>query len=205
MQTPVITSGRGGHQADFPAELRASTARMSAPTTSTNVDSQLRAYRALAGRWSVAGEAERSRLTPILTTSPFAQRIQTTLNAFTRSAWAGADASPPGPQIQMLKAFDQLPDVDKQIVAAMQPDGAGVPTYGSARAFRTTLQVAAEQAQADAMHDRGVADRITLSAAARDQLAGAAPGPAAVDAATSAPPASPEVAKVHAAYTRASA
>lgn len=161
---------------------------------------QLRAYQALASRWREAGLGERTALAPILTESPFAQRVQSTLNAFTRAAWAGPDAAPPVPQAKVLEAFDALSESDREIVAAMQVDVSGEPAYASARAYRARLE--ADLAAAQSTENAPPRDMVTLSQDALRHLAGRA------DAPPSAPPsgetaARPEVAAAMAAYAKA--
>ena len=158
-----------------------------------SLEQQLRAYQDLASRWRAAPPGERQALARALTESPFGQRVQSTLNAFTRAAWAGPHAAPPEPQAKLLSAFDALSEDDRRIVAGLQVDGSGAPAYGSAAEYRQRLQ-----ADLDAAQPRKT-DSVTLSPQARARLAGAAPP---------VPPAEPEVsperAAALAAYTRLS-
>jgi hypothetical protein len=138
---------------------------------------QLAAYQTLVGRWRDAGHGERASLTQALTASPFAQAVQSTLNSFTKAAWAGPDAVPPAPQVQMLKAFDNLSADDQQIVAAMQADASGAPAMASATDYRARLQAEVETARPPEPKRR--ADSVTLSDEAQAYLDGGdAAGPA---------------------------
>lgn len=202
MQVTSIIAGQGGPVASLPVNLRAATATLNAPTDAANVTSQLGTYQALAGRWGDAGHAERAILAPALTGSAFAQRIQAVLNAFTRAAWAGPDAEPPAPQLQMLKAFDQLSDVDQHIVAAMQAGDMGAPSFTSPSRYRDQLYDNVRKAQADEALKRQPTDTVTLSAAAQARLAGEASTEASRDPTPTAPPANRDVATVLAAYAR---
>jgi hypothetical protein len=203
MHVNAIIAGQGGLVANVAASLQAAAATLSAPTDPANVASQLKAYQGLANRWAAAGRAEREMLTPALTGSAFAQRIQTTLNAFTRAAWAGPDAPPPAPQIQMLKAFDQLSETDQRIVAAMQPGDTGAPSFASPSRYRKRLQDAALKVQVDETPLRGPADTISLSAAAQAQLAGAPSTASSIQQQPGAPAVNPDVAAALASYARA--
>src|SRR5437899_11298820 len=100
--------------------VAAAVALLNRPTDSMILGTQLAAYGALASRWSGASEAERPALAQALGESPFAHRIQSALNGYTRAAWAGADAAPRAPQVQALRAFDGLSGLDRQIVAALR-------------------------------------------------------------------------------------
>jgi hypothetical protein len=182
--------------AAYPGGLEAAAAALRAPTDAANVGQQLKAYQAHAMRWGLAGHAERASLNQALTESPFAQRIQATLNAFTRAAWAGPDAAPPAPQARMLEAFDALSETDQQIVAAMQTDGSGAPTFASPADYRRRLDADLKAAQPpEPVRSR---DTITLSDAARAHLAGGV----APRAEESPPALDREVASALAAYRR---
>ncbi len=159
-----------------------------------SLDQQLSAYQDLASRWRAAPSGERQALAKALTESPFGQRVQSTLNAFTRAAWAGPQAVPPEPQAKLLSAFDGLSADDQQIVTGLQVDGSGAPAYGSPADYRQRLQ-----ADLDAAEPRK-SDSVSLSPEAKAHLSGAAPP---------APPAaetkmSPARAAAMAAYTRLS-
>nr|QQZ50846.1 hypothetical protein JKL49_06020 [Phenylobacterium glaciei] len=97
--------------------------------------------------WPAAGappSSDRQALAKALTESPFGQRVQSTLNAFTRAAWAGPRAVPPEPQAKLLSAFDGLSEDDQQIVAGLQVDGSapglwlagGIPSAPEGRSRR---------------------------------------------------------------------
>ncbi|CAN5490473.1 hypothetical protein BH10PSE5_BH10PSE5_28950 [soil metagenome] len=158
-----------------------------------SLEQQLSAYQDLASRWRAAPSGERQGLAKALTESPFGQRVQSTLNAFTRAAWAGPHAAPPEPQAKLLTAFDDLSADDQQIVAGLQVDGSGAPAYGSPAEYRQRLQ-----ADLDAAQPRKT-DSVSLSPEARAHLAGGGPP---------VPPAAPEIsparAAAMAAYTRLS-
>jgi hypothetical protein len=203
MHVNAIIAGQSGPVANFAASVQAAAAALRAPTDATNVASQLKAYQGLANRWAAAGRAEREMLTPALTGSAFAQRIQTTLNAFTRAAWAGPDAPPPAPQIQMLKAFDRLSETDQKIVAALQAGDTGAPSFASPSRYRDRLQDAAQKAQVDETPLRGAADTISLSAAAQAQLAGAPSTASPIRRQPGAPAVNPDVAAALATYAKA--
>jgi hypothetical protein len=158
------------------------------------LDDQLKAYHDLAGAWRGARGGERAALAQVLTDSPFAQKVQSTLDAFTRAAWAGQDAAPPAPQAQILAAFDALSEGDRQIVSSMQADASGRPS--SPETYRARLQSDLDAAQAQAPRK---ADAIVLSREAQAVLAGGSE-PA---AAASQPPAPrPDLAAAFAAYSR---
>lgn len=171
MHISKFTAGQTGSPApNFPGGSAAAAAALN--DSASGVGPQLKAYQALVGRWREAGHAEREALAPALTESPFAKRVQSTLNAFTRAAWAGPDAVPPAPQARMLEAFDALSEDDREIVAAMQLDASGRPANASPDAYRARLQADLEAAAPPVSH-RG-RDTVTLSQEARDQLAGPA-------------------------------
>lgn len=157
------------------------------------LDDQLNAYHELAGAWRGARGGERAALAQALTDSPFAQKVQTTLNAFTRSAWAGQDAAPPAPQAQILQAFDALSDDDRQIVASMQTDASGRPSTPDA--YRARLQSELDTAQAAQPRK---ADAIVLSSQAQAMLAGGAEPQVAPQAI----PPRPDLAAAFAAYSK---
>lgn len=181
----------------FPGGVRAAAAVLNAPAEAVGLDQQLKAYQDLAGRWRQSGQGERQALAEALTGSPFGQKVQSTLDAFTRAAWAGPDATPPAPQAQMLKAFDALSDTDRQIVAAMQVDARGAPAYVSADDYRARLQADLAAAEAATGQKR---DTVTLSRQAQAHLAGAA----APQTEPREPAPHPAVAAAFAAYGRAS-
>jgi hypothetical protein len=159
---PAVSNSTGG--------VAAATAVLNDVSGSAGLDQQLKAYQTLVGRWREAGHGERASLTQALTASPFAQTVQSTLNSFTKAAWAGPDAVPPAPQVQMLKAFDDLSADDQQIVAAMQADASGAPAFASASDYRAHLQANVEAAQPP--EPRRSADRVTLSDEAQARLDG---------------------------------
>jgi hypothetical protein len=165
-------------------------------TGTVGLQQQLTAYHALSSRWAGAGHDERAGLAWALTESPFAKTVQSALNTFTRSAWAGTDAVPPEPQIRMKSAFEGLSETDQTIVASLN---VGMPkaTPTSVEDYRASLQKAVEAAQPAA---RGQ-DTVTLSPQAQAILAGKA-APVAPEA-TAAPAASPDLAAALTAYGKA--
>jgi hypothetical protein len=170
-------AGRGqGSVLPAAATLAAAGALLNQPTQSGNLGAQLEAYSALAGRWPQATDAERPALAEALGDSRFSQRIQTTLNLFTRAAWAGPDAVPPAPQLQALRAFDGLPAPDRQIVAALRGGTLGAFPLTSVAAYRARLQAEAEAAATDAAPTARRPDLVSLSEAAQAHLAGQAAG-----------------------------
>lgn len=142
--------------------IAAAAAVLNDPAGAAGLDRQLAAYQSLAGRWRAARPAERDTLAQALTQSPFAQRVQSTLNAFTRAAWAGPDAMPPKPQARIIEAFDGLNEDDQRIVAAMQADAAPGD-------YRARLQAELDAHQANTPERRP--DSVTLSQEAQDRLA----------------------------------
>ncbi|PTS89327.1 MULTISPECIES: hypothetical protein [unclassified Caulobacter] len=157
---------------------------------------QLTAFHALSNRWAGAGHDERVGLTWALNESPFAKTVQSALNTFTRTAWAGTDAVPPEPQIRMKAAFEGLSETDQTIVASLN---VGMPRAAPASVedYRASLQKAVEAVQPAA---RGQ-DTVTLSPEAQAILAGdAAPSPP--DAAPT-PAATPDLAAALTAYGKA--
>lgn len=173
MQITRLTAGQAGPAAfPFPGGVAAAQAVLNDQSGTQGLGQQLKAYQALAGRWRQAPAGERAALAQVLTDSPFAQGVHSTLNAFTRAAWAGPDAVPPKPQIQMLKAFDDLSAEDQEIVAAMQVDASGAPAFASAADYRARLQADLEAARGPDLPRRP--DSITLSAEAQTRLAGGA-------------------------------
>lgn len=188
-----ITNTLAGPTPALPDTVAAAALVLHDRSGALSLDQQLSAYQDLASRWRAAPSGERQGLAKALTDSPFGQRVQSTLNAFTRAAWAGPSAMPPEPQAKLLSAFDGLSADDQQIVAGLQVDGAGAPAYGSPAEYRQRLQ-----ADLDAAQPRKT-DSVTLSAEARAHLAGAA---------TPVPPAEPEISPARAAalaaYTRLS-
>jgi hypothetical protein len=144
-------------------------------THAGNLGAQLEAYNALAGRWPDAADAERPALAQALGESRFAQRIQTTLNLFTRAAWAGPDAVPPAPELQALRAFDGLPGPDRRIVAALRGAALGTSPLTSVAEYRARLQREADDAAAVSAPSARMPDVVSLSDAARARLAGGAP------------------------------
>lgn len=199
MQISKLTAGPGGPVADiFPGGVRAATAVLNDTSGSVGLGRQLSAYQALASQWRAARPQEREGLVQALTDSPFARAVHSTLNAFTRAAWAGPDAVPPAPQIQILKAFDNLSGADRAIVSALQVDGSGRPVFASAADYRARLQAELDAVQSPVPERRP--DVVTLSDEARARLAGGAPSPQA------APPAvapRPDLAPAIAAYSKA--
>jgi hypothetical protein len=166
---PAVSNSTGG--------VSAATAVLNDASGAAGLGQQIAAYQTLVGRWRQAGHGERAGLTQALTASPFAQTVQSTLNSFTKAAWAGPDAVPPAPQVQILKAFDNLSADDQQIVAAMQADASGAPTFASAADYRARLQ--ADVAAARPPEPQRRADSVTLSDEAQAHLdGGAAPAPA---------------------------
>jgi len=196
--TPV-SAGTGAN--DYPGGVMAAAAVLNDRSGRYALNQQLDAYRALADRWRTARPGERDVLAQALTESPFARGVQSTLNAFTRAAWAGSDAVPPEPQAKALQAFDSLSESDRQIVAAMQADRAGGPGFATPARYRSRLQAELDSATAAAQPSPRRADSVTLSEAAQAALDGGAPaGPTAQE--TQAP--HPAIAAAIAAYTRVS-
>ncbi len=185
MQIPPLWATPSGPPARLPESLVAAARLLTDSGGAVTLIQQLGAYQSLALRWREARPLERQALAPALTQSPFALRVQSTLDAFTRAAWAGPDAVPPLPQQKMLEAFERLSSDDQEIIARVSGDSA-VSDY------RSRLQ-----AQVEALTPRPV-DTVTLSPAAQAHLAGA-PGPA-----PQAPPigVAPERAAAIAAYGR---
>jgi hypothetical protein len=104
---------------------------------------------------------------------------------------------PPAPQIQILKAFDNLSGADRAIVSALQVDGSGQPVFASAADYRARLQAELDAVQPPVPERR--TDVVTLSDEARARLAGGAPPePEAPEA-----PVRPELATAIAAYSKA--
>jgi hypothetical protein len=166
---PAASSSTGG--------VAAATAVLNDTSGAAGLDEQLSAYQTLVGRWRDAGHSERASLSQALTDSPFAQTVQSTLNGFTKAAWAGVDAVPPAPQVQLLKAFDNLSADGQQIVAAMQLDASGGPAFASAADYRARLQADVETARPPEPQRRG--DSVTLSDEAQAHLdGGEVPSPA---------------------------
>ena len=198
MHISKLAAGQMGPAApNFPGGVAAASALLNAPADAAGLGDQLKAYQALAGRWREGGPSERASLAPALTDSLFAKRVQSTLNAFTRAAWAGPDAVPPAPQAKVLAAFDALSEPDREIVAAMQVDTSGQPAHASAKAYRERLLADLEAARAP---ETGRApDLVTLSDEAVRHLAGDG------ESAPQTPPpeaAHPAVAAALAAYAR---
>jgi hypothetical protein len=198
MQISRINSLAAVAGAERPDLHSAAAAALAQPPDASTLHTQIAAYQALSRRWRAADDSERAVLAPALTDSAFARRAQATVNAFTRAAWAGADAVPPAPQVQALKAFDNLSGADQEIVAAMHVDRDGKPLFSSAADFRSSLVSAFMGAQALSAPPRQ--DVVQLSDEARARLAGAAseawggaPSPAAVS--------DPNLAKAIAAYS----
>jgi len=201
MHISKLAAGQTGSSGQtFPGGLPAATAALNDPAGSP--PHQLKAYQALASRWREAGPGERAALAPALTESPFAQRVQATLDAFTRAAWAGPGAPPPAPQAKALEAFDALSETDREIVAAMQVDIRGEPAYASANAYRHRLQIDLEAAAP--LETRRRQDVVTLSEAAMRHLAAGGEGePTSREPQSPETAARPEVAAAIAAYSRA--
>jgi hypothetical protein len=190
---PAVSNSTGG--------VAAATAVLNDTSGAAGLGQQLRAYQTLVGRWREAGHGERASLAQALTSSPFAQTVQSTLNSFTKAAWAGPDAVPPAPQLQMLRAFDNLSPDDQQIVASMQADASGAPAFASAADYRARLQADVETARPPEPPRK--ADSVTLSDEALARLdGGEAPAPAASSPRTRT---RADLALAIAAYTKASA
>ena len=188
-----IASTLAGPSPALPDSVAAAALVLHDRSGAKSLDQQLGAYQDLASRWRAAPSGDRQALAKALTESPFGQRVQSTLNAFTRAAWAGPHAVPPEPQARLLGAFDGLSAEDQKIVAGLQVDSAGAPAYGSPAEYRQRLQ-----ADLDAAQPRKT-DSVSLSPEARAHLAGTPPH---------VPPAEPEIsparAAAMAAYTRLS-
>jgi hypothetical protein len=188
---------------NLPGGVAAATAVLNDSTGAAGLTQQLEAYQALAGRWREARNGDRAMLAQALTDSPFGQKVQSTLDAFTRAAWTGPDAVPPAPQAQILKAFDDLSDAERQIVAAMQVDTSGASAFASPADYRARLQADLDATEAAVAHERRT-DTVTLSKDAQALLeSGDQP-----DAAPAPPPAGQartraDLAAAMAAYSRA--
>jgi hypothetical protein len=168
MSISSLSAGLTGASPTLPTVgATAAVAALSDRTGATPLSDQLDAYRHLSARWRSAGPAERMALAGALTESPFAQRAQATVNAFTRAAWAGADAQPPAPEEQMLKAFDALSEDDQRIVSALLTEGTG--RTASPADYRGRLKAAFDDAAAKVA--TRLPDTITLSEEARARLA----------------------------------
>ena len=131
-----IASTLAGPSPALPDSVAAATLVLHDRSGAKSLDQQLGAYQDLASRWRAAPSGDRQALAKALTESPFGQRVQSTLNAFTRAAWAGPHAVPPEPQARLLGAFDGLSAEDQKIVAGLQVDSAGAPAYGSPAEYR---------------------------------------------------------------------
>ena len=164
----AVSPVSGGEQ--FPGGVNAAVAAVNDVSGAISVGQQLLAYQNLTARWREADPRQRAGLDQAITNSPFAQKVQATLNAFTRAAWAGPDAVPPNPQLRALDAFDRLSETDQQIVAAMQAKSARLAA--SPRAYRNQLQAALEATQGSRSGVQGPIDTVTLSDAAKAHLAG---------------------------------
>jgi hypothetical protein len=166
MQISRFSAGQAGPAVNTsPGGLRAAAAVLNDTTGAAGLTRQLKAYHALADRWRQASQSERETLDPLLHDSTFARRVQSTLNDFTRAAWAGPDAAPPEPQARILKAFDALSDADRQVVAAMQADA-------SADVYRARLLADLDAAGSQSAPRGRPLDTITLSEEAQARLAG---------------------------------
>lgn len=183
MYISKLQAGQSGPAPDIPGGVAAATAMLHDVSGAASLPQQIAAYQSLSGAWREGGPAARTALAPSLTESPFAQRVQATLNAFTRAAWAGPDAAPPAPQARILAAFDALPAEDREIVAAMQADRSGRPKFADAEAYRASLQ-----AELDAAQPQARRDSITLSKDAQAYL----------DRGTEPPPVAPAVGRTRA-------
>lgn len=172
MQTPRLTTGASSASAyGSPGGVAGAAAVLN--DASADVGQQLNAYQTLAGRWRGSRPGDRAALAQALTESAFAKTVQSTLNSFTRAAWAGPDAVPPAPQIQILKAFDSLSEDDRKIVAAMQGGATGASATPSE--CRARLQADLEAAQPPEAPRR--TDTVTLSAEAQTRLSAGEPPP----------------------------
>jgi len=184
---PLANGASGPRSAMVGGTVEAATAVLNAPTEAVGLQAQLETYSALASRWPQASETERPALARALSESRFANRIQTTLNVFTRAAWAGPDAVPPAPEKQVLAAFDALSAPDRQIVAAMRGGAMGAFPLTSVSDYREQLRSDVGAAETAAATPDRRPDAVTLSAAAQARLQGAAP-PATEAIATPPPP-----------------
>ncbi|AYV46149.1 hypothetical protein CFHF_16170 [Caulobacter flavus] len=164
-------TGTGASAVAYPGGAAGAAAALADTAGAVGLDQKLSAYHALANRWTGAGHAERAALAPPLNDSPFAKTVQSALNTFTKAAWAGADAAPPAPQAQALKAFDGLTDTDKTIVASLQVGVPGARGPATVKDYRARLQSDLDAAQPAAAAPR---DTVTLSPEAQARLAGAA-------------------------------
>lgn len=167
MEISRVSSGAGASGAKAARDTDAAVGVLYDRSGGSTAAQQLGAYTAVADRWRGAREPERAALAQALTESPFGQKVNATLNSFTRAAWPGADAAPPAPQVQSLAAFDKLPDESQQIVAAMQVDPASGARFASAAAYRSRLAADVEAATGAARKP----DTVTLSDEARAFLA----------------------------------
>jgi len=193
----ISTTGPAQAGVDYPGGPTAAATALNDVSGATGLNQQLVAYHALSARWAGAGHAERAGLAQALTESPFAKTVQSALNTFTRAAWAGADAAPPTPQIQMKQAFDGLSETDQTIVASLQVGRQGSPPPASVADYRARLQSDIEAVQPP---DARPQDTVTLSPEAQARLAGgASPTPAPLPPAE----ATPEMAVAITAYGKA--
>ena len=193
----ISATGASSAAVDFPGGQAAATAALNDVSGAVGLDQQLGAYHALSSRWAGAGHGERAGLAQALTESPFAKTVQSALNTFTRAAWAGVDAVPPAPQMQVKQAFDGLSETDQTIVASLQVGRQGSPPPASVEDYRARLQSDLDAAQGADVRPQ---DTVTLSPEARARLAGG-PEPEAAPA----PPAdaTPEMAVAITAYGKA--
>jgi len=163
-------TGAGGSAVAYPGGAAGAAAALNDTAGAVGLDQKLGAYHALSSRWAGAGHAERAALAPALNDSPFAKTVQSALNTFTKAAWAGADAAPPAPQAQALKAFDGLSETDQTIVASLQMGVPGARGPATVADYRARLQSDLDVAQPSATPR----DTVTLSPEAQARLAGAA-------------------------------
>jgi hypothetical protein len=199
VQIPRLTTGASSASAyGSSSGVAGAAAVLNDASGTVSLGQQLNAYQSLASRWRDARPGERAVLAQALTESPFAQNVQSTLNTFTRAAWAGPDAVPPAPQIQILKAFDGLSDDQRRIVAAMQGGAAGPSATPSE--YRARLQADLEAAQPAGQPRRS--DTVTLSAEAQARLAAGEP-PASVPTTQPDTASDPQMGRAIAAYARA--
>lgn len=168
MSSPTINATvRSYGSGDTAGGVAVATAALNDTTGAVGLGQKLTAYHALSSRWTGASQGERDTLAQALTESPFAKTVQSALNTFTRAAWAGADAVPPTPQIQMKAAFEGLSETDQTIVASLN---VGMPRAApsSVEDYRGKLQSALDAVQPPPRAQ----DTVTLSPEARARMAG---------------------------------
>jgi hypothetical protein len=193
----IDPAGSAGGLAVLPATALGSAALLRDSSASADLDSQIAAYQDLSAHWrETRNIGQRAALAHVLNASLFGRGVENAVNSFTRAAWAGAEAAPPEPQARKLEAFDGLAAEDQQIVARLQTDPATGVEVPSAEAFRARLVAELDEARLGRR-----ADQVSLSPSALKVLDGAPPPTA---GAAGPEPANPLLARVLAAYGKAS-